>query len=141
MSARERELGELPPPIWPLSGLCSGRGFLFQKIGPDPLVFATSPHTVFPKPFASLPFPCFPIAAFEYFLRLIHDQSKSHEPRTKNHAPRTTNPFAPFLLLVLFGLVWCCLVLFGPKNKKSFLMQMKEQIALGGGRGSIKILI
>src|SRR5688572_856209 len=126
MSARERELGELPPPIWPLSGLCSGRGFLFQKIGPDPLVFATSPHTVFPKPFASLPFPCFPIAAFEYFLRLIHDQSKSHEPRTKNHAPRTTHhaprtlsPLSYFwCYLVLFGAVWCYLVL---KIKNLFL--------------------
>src|SRR5688572_32235250 len=31
------------------------------------------------------------------------------------HVPYLTT----FLLLVLFGLIWCCLVLFGPKNIKN----------------------
>src|SRR5687767_4294624 len=32
MSARERERGELPPPIWPLPGPSSGRGLLVLAI-------------------------------------------------------------------------------------------------------------
>src|SRR5688572_22289450 len=80
-------------------------------------------------PFRSLPFPTFPIAVFDTAITRFYDQSKSHEPETEkgyrcpdcalrpsNPEPRTENPEPiRFLLLVFFGLVWCCLVLFGPK--------------------------
>ena len=41
------------------------------------------------------------------------------QPQTLNNEPWTTEP--TFLLFVLFGLIWCCLVLFGPKFIFGFL--------------------
>ena len=39
----------------------------------------------------------------------------NHEPPVMNPQPSTLNPAHSFPPLVLFGVIWCSLVLFGPK--------------------------